>query len=189
MDGIIIERSPTSNALLVYNQQNRQFYELDSYCIDSYCLPGLVYANMKYDGGLFSYLYPDDNPSFEEKYPPETWVECIDPSINTLLASTLMDFLFPVDVLDGTEVVNCPYNILFDKDTSASMPLFEMMAFIPKHPVNIQASDSQDSRVVSHLFTGSLAGIGKLPALAGWYIWYGMYSIFCTVRFGGSSIL
>ncbi len=28
-------------------------------------------------------------------------------------------------------------------------------------------------RVVSHLFTGSLAGIGKLPALAGWYIRYG----------------
>ncbi len=45
------------------------------------------------------------------------------------------------------------------------------------------------SRVVSHLFTGSSAGIGKLPALSGWYIWYGMYGIFCTVRFGGSSIL
>jgi hypothetical protein len=45
------------------------------------------------------------------------------------------------------------------------------------------------SRVVSHLFTGSLAGIGKLPALAGWYIWYGMYGIFCTVRFCGSSFL
>jgi hypothetical protein len=33
-------------------------------------------------------------------------------------------------------------------------------------------------RVVSHLFTGSLAGIGKLSALAGWYIRYGMYGIF-----------
>ncbi len=33
-------------------------------------------------------------------------------------------------------------------------------------------------RVVSHLFTGSLAGIGKLPALAGWYIRHGMYGIF-----------
>jgi hypothetical protein len=42
------------------------------------------------------------------------------------------------------------------------------------------------TRVVSHLFTGSLAGIGKLPALAGWYIWYGMYVTICTVRFGGS---
>ncbi len=36
-------------------------------------------------------------------------------------------------------------------------------------------------RVVSHLFTGSLDGIGKLLALAGWYIRYGMYGIFCTV--------
>ncbi len=44
-------------------------------------------------------------------------------------------------------------------------------------------------RVVSHLFTGSLADSGKLPALAGWYIRYGMYVIFCTVRFCGSSIL
>jgi hypothetical protein len=44
------------------------------------------------------------------------------------------------------------------------------------------------SRVVSHLFTGSLAGIGELPALAGGYIRYGMSSIFCTVRFGGSFI-
>ncbi len=47
-------------------------------------------------------------------------------------------------------------------------------------------------RVVSHhnLFTGSLDGsIGNLPAPAGWYIRYGMYGIFCTVRFGGSFIL
>ncbi len=50
-------------------------------------------------------------------------------------------------------------------------------------------SECLSLRVVSHLFTGSLAGIGKLPALAGWYIRYGMYGIFCTVRFSGSSIL
>jgi hypothetical protein len=30
------------------------------------------------------------------------------------------------------------------------------------------------TRVVSHLFTGGLAGIGKLPALVGWYIRYGI---------------
>jgi hypothetical protein len=29
-------------------------------------------------------------------------------------------------------------------------------------------------RVVLHLFTGSLVGIGKLPVLAGWYIWFGI---------------
>ncbi len=32
----------------------------------------------------------------------------------------------------------------------------------------------QISRVASHLSTGSLAGIGKLPALVGWYIRYGI---------------
>jgi hypothetical protein len=43
-----------------------------------------------------------------------------------------------------------------------------------------QAPDDKEInfKVESHLFTGSLAGIGKLPALAGWYIWYGMYVIF-----------
>ncbi len=36
------------------------------------------------------------------------------------------------------------------------------------------------SRVASHLFTGGLAGIGKLPALVGWYVRYGItaYTIF-----------
>ncbi len=32
----------------------------------------------------------------------------------------------------------------------------------------------EQNRVASHLFTGGLAGIGKLPALVGWYIWYGI---------------
>ena len=60
-----------------------------------------------------------------------------------------------------------------------------------RQPIAKQAMPFGDhrSRVVSHLFTGSLAGIGKLPALAGWYIRYGMHGIFCTVWFGGSSFL
>ncbi len=38
------------------------------------------------------------------------------------------------------------------------------------------------SRVVSHLFTGSLAGISKLPALAGWYsVWYVRYFVYCKI--------
>ncbi len=49
-------------------------------------------------------------------------------------------------------------------------------------PVNVLVK----SRDVLHPFTGSLVGIHKLPALAGWYIRFG---IFFTVRFGGSSIL
>jgi hypothetical protein len=86
MDGVIIGRSPTSNALLIYNPQNFQYYKPDSYCIDSYQLPGLVYPDMKYDGGLFCLLLPDENPSFEEKYPPGTRVECVDLATNMLIA-------------------------------------------------------------------------------------------------------
>ncbi len=67
MDGVIIGRSPTSNAILVYKLQNCQYYEPDSYPIDSYRLPGAVYPDMKYDGGLFCLLLRDDNPNFEEK--------------------------------------------------------------------------------------------------------------------------
>ncbi len=34
-------------------------------------------------------------------------------------------------------------------------------------------------RVASRLYTGSLAGIGKLPALAGWYsVWYVRYFLY-----------
>ena len=91
MDGIIIGHSPTYNALLVYNPRNKQYYEPDSYRIDSYCLPGSVYRDLKYDGGLFCSLYRDDNPPIEELYPPGTRVERIDPTSNMLLAGTVMD--------------------------------------------------------------------------------------------------
>ena len=53
MDGIVIGRSPTSKALLVYNPRNKQYYEPDSYRLDPYHLPGLAYPSIKYDGGLF----------------------------------------------------------------------------------------------------------------------------------------
>ncbi len=72
MDGIIIGRSPTSNALLVYNPHNKQYYEPDSYRIDSYRLPDSIYCDLKYDSGLFCYLYRDENPPIEELYPPGT---------------------------------------------------------------------------------------------------------------------
>jgi hypothetical protein len=42
MDGIVIGCSHTSNAFLVCNQHNKQYYELDSYRLDPYCFPGLA---------------------------------------------------------------------------------------------------------------------------------------------------
>jgi hypothetical protein len=68
MDGIVIGRSPTSNALLVYNTH----YDPDSYCIDPNRLPTLVYPNIKYNGSLFCYFICDENPHMEENYPPGT---------------------------------------------------------------------------------------------------------------------
>jgi hypothetical protein len=146
MDGIIIGRSPMSNALLVYNPCKKQYYEPDSYRIDSYRLPGLVYHDMKYDGGLFCSLYRDDNPPMEELYPPGTRVERIDPTSHMLLASTVMDI--PIsDNSSGTGSSNPSpsYTILFDNSTSASIPLHDMASIIPKPPVDIDCSDSQDS--------------------------------------------
>jgi hypothetical protein len=100
MDGVFIGQLPTSNALVIYNPQNHQYYEPDSYRIESYQLPGLVYPDMKYEyGGLFCLLLRDDNPSFEEKYPPGTRVERVDPATNMLLAGTVMYSPFPTQVL------------------------------------------------------------------------------------------
>ncbi len=49
-------------------------------------------------------------------------------------------------------------------------------------PLVSGAVNSANARVVSHLFTGSLAGIGKLPALAGWYsVWYVRYFLYCKI--------
>ena len=70
MDGIVIGRSPTSNAFLVYNPWNKQYYKPDSYRLDSYPIPTLVYPDIKYDGGLFCSLVHKNNPAMEEKYPP-----------------------------------------------------------------------------------------------------------------------
>jgi hypothetical protein len=75
MDGIVIGCSPTSNALLVYNPRIWQYYEPDSYPINPYHLPASVYADIKYNGGLFCHLLQDNNPHMEEKYPPGTRVE------------------------------------------------------------------------------------------------------------------
>jgi hypothetical protein len=142
LDGIIIGRSPTSNALLVYNPRNKQYYEPNSYRIDSYWLPGSVYRDIKYDGGLFCNLIHDDNPTMEEKYPPGTWVERLDPSTNMLLVSTVMDIPFPGDLSLDTTV---SYTVFFNNGISMSIPLLEMADIIPKPPVDIATSNSQDS--------------------------------------------
>jgi hypothetical protein len=96
----------------------RQYYELESYRIDLYHLPCLVYPTLKYDRGLFCSLLQDDNPTFEEKYPPRMRVERIDPSTNKLLAGTVMDIPFPASPSEADLLQTC--TILFDNGTCHS---------------------------------------------------------------------
>ncbi len=133
MDGIIAGCSLTPNALMVYNPRNNQYYKLDSYRIDSYRLPTLVDPNVKYDGGLFCYLLRDINPLMEEKYPPGTSVERIDPSTNILVAGTVMDIPIAQPTTDSSTEPS--YTILFDNGTTSSVPLSEMASIILSPPV------------------------------------------------------
>ena len=132
MDGIAIGRSPTSNALLVYNPRTKQYYEPDSYRLDPYCLPLSVYPSLKYDGGLFCSLLRDEGVSGEELYPPGTRVERMDTTTNMLLAGTVMDIPITPDTSGSPS-----YQILFDNGTLASVPLSEMASSIPTAPLPV----------------------------------------------------
>jgi hypothetical protein len=143
MDGVVIGCSPTSNALMVYNPRNCQYYELDSYRLDSYCLLGSVYPTLKYDSGLFCSLFQDNITSFEEKYSPGMQVKCIDPSTNMLLAGTVMDIPFLLDPSGNSSVLL--YKILFDNGTTASISLSIMASINSLPPIDVADSDSHDS--------------------------------------------
>jgi hypothetical protein len=114
---------------MVYNPRNKQYYEPDSYQIDSYRLPTLVYPDVKYDDGLFCYLLREENPSMEEKYPPGTRVEQIDPSTNILVGGTVMDIPQSQTMMES--LAKPSYTILFDNGTTSSVPLSEMASITP----------------------------------------------------------
>jgi hypothetical protein len=146
MDGIVIGHSPTSNALLIYNPRNKQYYELDSYRLDPYRLPSSTYPDIKYNEGLFCYLFCNNNPHFELKYPPGTRVEYIDPTSNMLVLGTVMDIPFLVNVSNSTgDAHDPPYNILFGNGTTASIPLLQMAALIPPPPITPSAVNDSDA--------------------------------------------
>jgi hypothetical protein len=153
MDGVVIGRSPTSNVLMVYNPRNCQYYKPDSYRPHSCWLLESVYPTLKYDSGLFCLLLHDNNPSFEEKYPPGTQVERIDPSTNILLAAKVMGISFPLDP-SGNDSVPL-YTILFDNRMTASIPLSNMASIIPLPPANVADSDSHDSLLPPFLHLNS----------------------------------
>ncbi len=153
MDGVIVGWSPTSNALMVYNPCNHQYYKPDSYWIDSYRLPRSVYPTLRYDGGIFCSLLCNDDPLFEEKYNPGTKVERIDPKTNMLLAGTVMDIPFPFNPSGDASIPN--YATLFDNGSTASIPLEQMAGIIPSPPINVDDSDSAASLLPPLLWLNS----------------------------------
>jgi hypothetical protein len=146
MDGIVIGQCPTSNALLVYNPCNKQYYKPDSYHLDPYHLPCSAYPSIKYDGGLFVSLLQYDNPHFEEKYPPCIRVERIDPITNMLLSGTVMDIPFLIKAsASSKDSTDLPYIILFDNGTSALIALSQMADLILPPPVTPSAVAGTDT--------------------------------------------
>ena len=125
MDDIVLGRSPTSNAILVYNPWNQRYYEPDSYKIDPYCLPSSVYPSIKYDGGLFVSLHRDEIPVISEPYPPGTRVLGTTLSSGRSLAGTVIDIPF-----DPT--LSPQYLIVFDDGTTRAVPSKDMPLLIPK---------------------------------------------------------
>ncbi len=67
----------------------------------------------------------------EERYPPGTRVERIDPTTHMLLAGTVMDI-----PLHSNPTGSATYLILFDNGTSASIPLADMAFLILSPPVS-----------------------------------------------------
>jgi hypothetical protein len=133
MDGVIVGRSSTSNALLVWNPRNKQFYQPDSYRIDPYHIPGTVYPTLKYDGGLFCHLYRDGAPSQDKPYPPGTRIERFHPQFKVMRSGTVMDI-----PPDPTEPDNSKtYLIQFDDSSTIRVPLSMMPSLLPKPPVDI----------------------------------------------------
>jgi len=135
LDGIIVGRSETSNAVIVYNPRNKQFYdEVKSYSVDPYRLPACMYSasGIKYDGGLFVHLKRDGAPPQEEEYPPGTRVERAHPRTRIPQRGTVMDIPMPADGEDGTQ----KYLVQFDDGTSTEFPLVDMPSIAQQPPAS-----------------------------------------------------
>jgi len=125
MDSIVLGRSPTSNAILIYNPRNQRYYEPDSYKIDPYRLPSSVYPTIKYNGGLFVSLHRDNIPVISELYPPGTRVLNTTLSSGQSLVGTVMDIPF-------NSTASPQYLIVFDDGTTRAVLSKDMPLLIPK---------------------------------------------------------
>jgi hypothetical protein len=147
MDGIVVGRSSTSNAILVYNTRNQCYYEPDSYRFDPYCLPSSVYPNIVYNGRLFVSLHWDASPQISKPYPPGTRIVDSDPTTNTTWLATVMDI--PMD-----PSISPQYLIQFNNGTTAFVTASKMPSLIHKPDVN--------SSITSHLLPPFLRPNSKI---------------------------
>ena len=123
LDDIVVGRSSTSNAIMVYNPRNKQFYnEVKSFRVDAHRLPSSVYSNIRYDGGLFCYLKRDGATDQDEAYPHGARVEQEHPVTHVPRKVTVMDI--SVDTSQPDEA-KC-YLVQFDDSTVLSVPLTNM---------------------------------------------------------------
>jgi hypothetical protein len=129
LDGIVIGRSLTSNAILVYNPHNRQYYEPDSYRLAPYQFSLSIYPSIVYNGRLFVSLHREDIAPISKPYPPGTRVEDVNPHTNTTQSVTVMDIS-----MDPNRSPH--YLVQFDDGSSRSIPSADMPSLIPKPPVN-----------------------------------------------------
>ncbi len=138
VDGIVLGRSHTSNALLVYNQRNKQFYQPDSYHIDPHRILGAIYPMIKYDGSLFCSLKRDNPILQDEEFPPGTHVEYVNPSTHVSCMGTVMDI--PMDHMVADEAKY--YLVRFNYASTMKVPLVDMPSLVPRAPVSLPPSDT-----------------------------------------------
>ena len=133
LEGIVLGRSSTSNAILVYNPRNQWYYEPDSYRLDSYCFLSSVYPSIIHGSGLFVSLHHDGFAPPSEPYPPGTRVAKTNPATDVLLPRTVIDI--PLN-----PAVSPQYLIQFDDGSTLSVPASQMESLIPKPAVDMTDS-------------------------------------------------
>ena len=126
LDGSIIGRSPTSNAILVYKPRNQCYFKSYSYKIDTYRLPSSVIPTIIYDGDLFVLLHRGDVPAISELYPPGTHIKEPSSSNDGIHCSSSVVHI-PMD-----PTISPQYLVQFDDGTTKSIPASEMALLIPK---------------------------------------------------------
>jgi hypothetical protein len=140
--------APTSNALLVYNPRNWQYYKLYKYRINPYTASLHLYMPTSNATVVFSATCSETTiPHMEEKYPPSACVERLDPSTNVFLSSTVVDILFPATFSSPDSLsTDLNYTILFGNGTTYSILLQEITLLIPFSPVGLLLGDSSSSQ-------------------------------------------